>query len=316
MTVCLEKLSSIEKRIAEYQNLVTQPLPPSIASQTPQNAVQGLPRISAPPKEADIIKIAGRPKNYLEANVGTLVKSLDSPDPAQRQTLTKTLSPHVHKVLNSGRGFLTQQQQEAVSVAGVKSTLTLYWVQALRTPYLWMFRSTFDRRFCAIVFGTPYSDLDMIVDSIKSLTNLVVHSIEEDSFGCVSKDIPLIVRTYVNIINSLDAFSASLEIHWTDVYYDESGAGRRQEEMNTIGNALRKNCSRLLEALGITIWTYTELPPRTGRTGKTVEEADLVIAQLKTSLREMMESFGRFAEDVGLKASEIRAVRRITGMNQ
>ena len=316
MTACLEKLSSIEKRIAEYQNLVAQPLPSSVASQPPQNAVQGLPRISAPPKEADILRNPGRPKNYIEANVGTLVKSLDSPDQAQKQTLTKTLSPHVHKVLNSGRGFLTQQQQEAISITGVKSTFTWYWVQALRTPYLWMFRCTFSRRFCAVVFGTPYSDLDMIIDSIKSLTNLVVHSIEEDSFGCVSKDIPLIIRTYVSIINSLDAFSASLGIHWTDVYYDESGTGRRQEEINTIWNALRKNCSKLLESLGITIWRYTEVPPRTGRTGKTVEEADLVIAQLKTSLREMMTSFGRFAEDVGLKASEIRAVRRITGMDQ
>ena len=316
MIICLEKMNSIEKRIAEYQNPKPEPLPSSIASQPPQNMVQSLPRLSAPLKEAAIMKNSPRSKGSLETIAGAYVKSLDSPESARTTTLTGVLSPKANQLFNSGRGLLTQQQQEAISVAGVKSTFTRYWIMALRPPHKSMYRNTFERRFSAIVFGTPYSDIDVIVDSVNSVTNLVVHSIKEDKFGCVSPSIPLIIRTYVSIISSLNSFSASLEVHWTDVYYDETGAGRRQEEINTMGNTLKKSFSRALEALGITVWKYTEVATRPGRTGRTMEEAEYLVTQLKSGLREILTAFGRYAEDVGLKASELRAVRRMAEMDK
>ena len=248
MQACLAMIEGVRNRISDFEN--PQPAP---TQQQQQPNVQSLPRLSAPLRQESVLTNSPAPTNSrerIESTVGTVTKSLGQSRPSQQPTLS--LSPRAKKYLGVARDrLLTQKQQEAVSPAGFTATVNYYLMQFLRSQFGGPFRQTYRRRVCAVVLGTRYSDLVAIVDAVESLTCLAEASLKEDPFGIVCKDVPLLVRTFVNSITGTRAFAQRLAIHWTDVDFDERSAGGREvEDVEIVVEALRKGLRTLLTSFG------------------------------------------------------------------
>ncbi|KAI4122606.1 MAG: hypothetical protein LQ347_006446 [Umbilicaria vellea] len=253
MNTCTAVIQGINNRIAGYQN------PPSTAPQQSiqqQNQVQSLPRLSAPLRQDQITLNPLPPstsRERIQSEIGTVAKSLgQSPASPSAKSSLSPLSPRAKQYLGTARNkLLTQGQQEAMSPASLRSQFNDYLMQFLRSPVGRPFRQTFQRRLCAVVLGTPYSELNVIVDAIDSLTSLAVASLKEDNFGKVQKDIAGLIRTLVNTTTCLDSFVNGFAVHWSDVnFQDMNGQGRRVEDVERTLNSLRTGLRKLVGAFG------------------------------------------------------------------
>ena len=275
MIACLGMIQGISGRIAEFQN--PQLIASLSAQQQQQPTVQGLPRMSAPLRQEPVVTNPLPPKNRrerIESNIGTVAKSYGQSSPSREPMLS--LSPRAKRYLGTARDkLLTQDQQKIISPASLTSTFNDYLMQFLRSQLGVPFRQTFRRRVCAVVLGTPYSDLVPIIHAVESLTLLAVSSLEEDSYGTVNKDIPLLIRTFVSTMNSIESFVQGLPPHWTDVDFDDS-----------VG----------------------------GAAGRSVDEVGLIMDSLKEGVRRLVETFGEYALDLGLGQGELRVARQVAGL--
>lgn len=253
MNACVAVIQGINIRIADYQR------PPSTAPQQQtqqQNQVLSLPRLSAPLRQDQITLNPPPPstgRERIQSNIGTVAKSLgQAPSSPSSKSPLSPLSPRAKQYLGTARNkLLTQGQQEAISPASLKSRFNDYLMQCLRTPFGRPFRQTFQRRLCAVVLGTPYSELSVIIDAIDSLTSLAVASLEEDNFGKVQKDVPGLIRTLVNTTTRLESFVNGFAAHWTDVdFEDMNGQGRRAEDVERVLNSLRTGLRKMVAAFG------------------------------------------------------------------
>ncbi|MCJ1364732.1 hypothetical protein MMC16_003848 [Acarospora aff. strigata] len=269
LNACLDVIQGMNTRITEFKTPSAAAPPP----QPQQNNLQYLPRISSPLKADNILTNPPPPKSKLEmveTNLGTVTKSYGQQP--RSKPLSLPSSPLAKKYLESAKNkALTQEQQQAISPAGLRSTYISYLMQFLRSPFGHPFRQTVRRRACAVVLGTPYSQLSVIVDAIDSLTRLAIASLTEDSYGKVQTDVPVIIRTFTSTIANVEAFKRDLQVHWTDVEFREEEGGRE------------------------------------------VEEVDLVIEKLRGGLRELLEAFGGYAENLGLGIREMRVAREMVG---
>ena len=269
---CLDVIQGMNNRISQFQT------PPTAAAPTQpqQNNVQSLPRISTPLKQENIFTRPPPPSSKLEmaeVNVGIITKSYGQSPRAKLPSIPS--SPLVKKYLESAKDkALTQEQQQAISPSGLRATYKSYLMQFLRSPFGQPFRQTLRRRACAVVLGTPYSQLSIIIDAIDSLTRLAISSLTEDSYGKVQTDVPVIIRTFTNTISTLEAFKQNLSVHWTDVDFQEEKGGRK------------------------------------------IEEVDMVISSLRVGLRELLEAFGGYADNLGLGSREMRIAREVAGKDK
>ncbi|KAA6410386.1 MAG: nuclear envelope [Lasallia pustulata] len=251
MNACVAVIQGIDTRIADYQN---PPVTASPLSMQQQNQVQSLPRLSAPLRQ-DQITVNPLPpttsRERIQSNIGTVAKSFgQSPSSPNVKSSPSPLSPRARQYLGTARNkLLTQGQQEAISPASLKSQLNHYLMEFLRSPVGRPFRQTFQRRLCAVVLGTPYSELHIAVNAIDALTHLAVASLKEDTFGKVQKDIPDLIRTLVNTTTRLESFVNGFAVHWTDVDFpDTDGRGRRVEEVEMVLDSLKSGLRMLVSA--------------------------------------------------------------------
>ena len=102
----------------------------------------------------------------------------------------------------------------------IAQTVTQFRDQAtwfLRIPLGIPFRQEYRRRIAAVVLGTPYGEVSIIVDAIDALTRFAVCSLKEDKYGNVQRDIRSIVQTFTNTILALERLKGTFNFHWTDV---------------------------------------------------------------------------------------------------
>jgi len=124
-----------------------------------------------------------------------------------------------------------------------------FWSRLLHSPAGWIFRQTFARRARAVVLGSRYSQLTVIVDAVEALTRMLVASLAEDPYGKVQAEVPLVVRTFTNTILAIEAFMKELPVDSTDVYFDErSGNGRKVEEVELLLSEMKRGLAELLSA--------------------------------------------------------------------
>lgn len=90
--------------------------------------------------------------------------------------------------------------------------------------------------------------MQIIVYAIISLTALATKSIQEDSYGKVARDIPLLVRTFVSTHRALETFTRTLAPHWTDVGFSEGD--RRVKDVEIVLAALRKGLGEIVDGFG------------------------------------------------------------------
>ena len=246
MTLCLGNILSISNRIREFQN------PPAASAPPLQKiTIETLPPISAPIRKENIFTKPPPPSNrreMIEARVGSVAKSYgQSPQPVQSLKFLEKQRAETEKYLGATtQKLLTQGQQETYSKSGLLAQYNHYLMRFLRTPAGYPFRQTFKRRVCTVVLGTPYSDLNPILNSINTLSILAVASLEEDSYGRVAKDVPLLIRAYVSTISTIEGFVSSLPAHQTDVEFDESN--RNIEEVELIIDSLKAGLKDIVKA--------------------------------------------------------------------
>lgn len=101
-----------------------------------------------------------------------------------------------------------------------------------------------------MVLGSPYSAFGQIIDAIDILSRLAAASLKEDDFGKVSKDIPLLIQTFGSTIVKLEAFVATMTVHWTDIEFH----GRTVNEVDVVLACLREGLRTLIE--GFEVYTH------------------------------------------------------------
>ena len=248
MTLCLDNVLSISNRITAFQNPST-----SAAPSQQKITIETLPPISAPLRQENIFTDPPPPstrREKIESSVGTIAKSYgQSPQPAKPLKFLENQRAEGQKYIGAARQkFLTQGQQKTFSSSGLLAQYNEYLMRFLRTPVGYPFRRTFRRRVCTVVLGTPYSELNPLVNSINTLSALAVASLKEDNYGKVAKDLPLLIRAYVSITSSIEGFVSSLPAHWTDVEFSESD--RKVEEVDLIVGSLKAGLKDMIGAFG------------------------------------------------------------------
>ena len=271
MTLCLGNILAISNRISEFQSPspTSAPLPPR------QVAIERLPRISAPLRQDNILVNPPGPttrREEIEQSVGTVAKSFGQSTHPPSTPFRYLNTPTAKKFIDLPRQkLLTQGQQERLSPSVLYAQWNDYLLRFLRTPFGQPFQQTFKRRVYTIVLGTPFSELNIVLDSIFSLNALAVASIKEDPYGKVAKDVPLLIRAYVSTVSKTEGFVATLPPHWTDVEFSESE--------------------------------------------RKVEEVELILGALKSGLGAFVGVFGKYADELGMDAGEIRTAKTIAGMD-
>ncbi|CAL8582465.1 hypothetical protein XPA_008126 [Xanthoria parietina] len=243
-SACLQTIQDVNARINGYG----QPSPQQQAQSRPPG-VQSLPRIGTPLKEGQVMMNPPPPssrREIVETKVGSFAKSIGNNPPS---SYGNPLSPKTQQYLEAARNKLfTPEQQQAITPAHVQSQLNTYMTRCLQSWVGQPFRQTFARRVQSIVFGQPYSELSLLVDAIESLTNLATASIKEDAYGTVAKDIPFILRTFILTYQTIERFTATLPVHWTDVHFSEDQ--RQTEDVLIVLSALRTGLQELVKAFG------------------------------------------------------------------
>lgn len=249
MTLCVGNILAISNRIAEFQNPTTKSVAP------PQRiTIESLPSISsAPLRKENIFSNSQTPattREKIESSFGTIAKSYgQSPQPAKPLKFLESQRAEGEKYLGVARQkLLTQGQQESLSSSGLLAQYNAYLIRFLRTPFGRLFRRTFKRRVSTVVLGSPFGELNPIIDSVNALTALALASLTEDNYGKVAKDVPLLIQAFVSVIQSVEGFVRDLPVHWTDVEFSESD--RRAEEVDLVVGTLKAGLKEMVDAFG------------------------------------------------------------------
>ncbi|KAL8711631.1 MAG: hypothetical protein Q9220_004041 [cf. Caloplaca sp. 1 TL-2023] len=249
---CITVLHGVTLRINEHGKPPAQQQQQALIK---PEQLQSLPRIGAPLRQEPVVMNTPPPtsrREMVETKVGSFAKSYGNNPVASSSgggspmtTPTKT-----QQYLEAARNkLLSREQQQAISPANVQSQFSIYLTKFLQSPLGYPFRHTFARRVCSVAFGHPFSDLGVIVNAVESLTALTTASLKEDDYGIVAKDIPLIFRMFIMTFQTLETFTATLEVHWTDVEFQESQR-REVEDVRRLQKAIREGLGKLLEAFG------------------------------------------------------------------
>ena len=248
MTLSIGNVLGVMNRISAYQN----PAPKTTAPQPV--TIESLPKITSNQvQQVNIFTNPAKPtsrREMIESNVGSIAKAYgQSPTPVKAIDYLKQQRAETGKYLNSaGQKLLTQGQQESLSKSGLLAQYNDYLLRFLRSPAGYPFRRTFKRRVLAVVLGSPYGELNTVVDSINSLSALATASITEDRYGKVNKDVPLLIRAFTGTISTTQSFVNGLAPHWTDVEFQESD--RNIKEVDMILAALKTGLGAMVATFG------------------------------------------------------------------
>lgn len=219
----------------------------------------------------------------VESNIGSVAKAFgQSPNPgtlklpsgasAKARSISQNFLPST-----PSRKLLTQgpSSDDPKRSGGIMGTLHDWTLIFLRSSFGTPFRHTFARRARSVILGSPTSALHPLLSSIRILSSLAVASLVEDPYGRVAKDIPSLLRTFTTTTRQIETFVAKqLDVHWTDVGFREEGSG-------------------------------------SGSSGRKVTEIELLVRELKTGLKAIVDAFGPFASELGISGSEMAVARQL-----
>ncbi len=238
----LAVITDIDKRIDEYK---TPPAEPSInLVGSKKDDRSPLPRIAKPLIDTpeSIFNRTPEPKTI----GGHAVQYIDHYSRSHGQSPVDGLSPRARKLLDKAETVvLTPKQKEVIATKGLGGLFGEWSQWLLASKIGWIFRHEYRRNITAVVLGSPYGDVGVIVDAIASISRLAVASLTQDKYGNVQRDVKLIIQTFTRTIIKLEAFKNEIGIHWTDVE-------KKQDcpEVDMILDALKRGLTDLLEAFG------------------------------------------------------------------
>lgn len=230
--LCLGIVHDIETRIDNYGKAPEAPakelaLPPTKEASSSALQVSNDPILLATPTK----------KSKVESIVG--MAAVRSPGQAPR------LSPLVQKGYSQARGVVDEVARQATSREDLHSPIQKWTRRFLDSPIGVAFRQTYDRRITMAVLGTPYAEPSLCVNAISALTRLALHSLTEDSYGNVQRDVSTIIRTFTAVTVKLEKFKADFPIHWTDL-----GGSKECAEVDAVLVTLKEALRQLVEGFG------------------------------------------------------------------
>jgi nucleoporin NDC1 len=242
----------MESRIIDYQR------PPPTVADAKAKAL-GVNDPALPPDPTALPRIAEPLKDRLKAPGDIFTATPAGKTESQRaveavgrfakrhgQSPPESLSPKSKQLLlKAESAVLTKQQQEALSKEGITGLFRNSFLVILKTSFGWPWRQEYRRKMAAVILGTPYGDVGIIVDAIDALTRFAVCSLAEDKYGNVQRDVKTIIRTFTKAINTLEEFKQKLGFHWTDVEPKQESP-----EADTILAALKGGLSELITHFG------------------------------------------------------------------
>jgi len=231
--ICLEVIKSIETRIDNYGRA------PAPVTSTTVATVDEKRHTIQPPKQDSIIQSTPQKRSFrneVEKVVGQVATAPGQPS---------QLSPLAKKAMATAKERFLELQKEATGTDDTQSLFRDLALKVLVTPIGWPFRQEFNRRLVAAVLGIPYGEPSLYVNAINALGLLAVHSLKEDKYGNVQRDVATILRTFTAVTSKLESFKNSFPVHWTDVEKDRTSA-----EVDSVLEALREGLKQLVEAFG------------------------------------------------------------------
>jgi nucleoporin NDC1 len=237
--ICLDTIKTMETNMDAY---IAPPAPPtSTPNLTPEELLlqQQKARTTNPPREEEIFQPIPQRKglrNQVEkaVNQATLAPGQGS-----------QLSPTAKRMVESAKQQLLKAQKEATGSEDTQGLFQDAALRVLRSPAGWPFRQHYRRRLAHAVFGSPYGEPSLYVNTAYALSGLAVHSLREDKYGHVQRDVAAIVRALTAVTKKLEGFGDKLADHWTDV-----GGERSCPEVEEVLAALRDALERLVNAFG------------------------------------------------------------------
>lgn len=231
--ICLDVIKGMEGRIDNYAK------PPAPVSAPTEAVVDEKKRSSQPPKQDQIFQSAPQSKTFRNEVEKAVTQVATAPGQASQ------LSPLAKKAMANAKDRLLQMQREATGSDDPQSLFKSVALAFLSSVLGWPFRQEFNRRLATVVLGTPYGEPSFYINAVNALSQLAVHSLKEDKYGNVQRDVSTIIRALTSVTKKLDAFKAQLPAHWTDVNKD-----KETPEVDAILEALRGGLSQLIEGFG------------------------------------------------------------------
>lgn len=210
-SACLGLVLSMRERITQFQS------PPDPSARQQQVNVETLPRLSAPLRQDSILSKPPSPTSNrakIESNIGVIAKSY-----GQQPSLFPSTKQIVKVTRNKLLTSETEEQLIRITPARLRLSFDGWLMYSLDSSFGWPFRQRFDRLVRSIVFKSPDGQFGQIVDAIDILSALTVASLEEDKYGKVAKDVALLIQVFGETISTIEAFVASVPIHWTDTEF-------------------------------------------------------------------------------------------------
>ncbi|TGJ80881.1 hypothetical protein E0Z10_g7874 [Xylaria hypoxylon] len=234
-TLCLGTVQSIERRINEYGRAPT----PAPAAEPVSAPIQPRERTAQPVRANDVS--APRPVDKGALLTDTISRLVTSPGRTPVEDWTPVVKRRAGQVADR---VLTQEQKAAIQPEALRGYLGVLSLRALTLPVIGpIFQQTFDRRLVKAVLGTPYAESSVYMNAAYALSRLAVHSLAEDKYGNVQRDVPTIIRTFTVVINRLEAFRDGFPAHWTDL-----SQSRQCGEVSEVLVALKDGLDALLTA--------------------------------------------------------------------
>ncbi|KHN99218.1 nuclear envelope protein [Metarhizium album ARSEF 1941] len=224
--ICMGLLKQIETRVDEYGK----PPPSAFAQSNP--IVEARQRTAAPLRQEPIFTSKGETPGLLSG----VEKALDQLVRSPGSSPVSELSPLAKKTWRDAKDrVLTKEQQEALSPEHLRSELGNWMAGLVRIDYIGrLFRHDFRTRVSGVMLGTPYAEPTLYANAAQALCLLAVHSLAEDVFGNVHRDVPSIIRTLTAVIRKVEGLVQRIPLHWTDA----SGTNE-SPEVDQILDALR-----------------------------------------------------------------------------
>lgn len=228
-TICLDIIKTIETRIDWYGKP-----PPEVIEQTTAS-IEEKKRTTAPPKETNIYTSTPPKKNF-RVEVEKVVNQVTT-SPGQGSQI----SPVAKRVMATAKQQLLKAQKEATGSDDPQSAFKELALRVLNSAVGWPFRQEYSRRLTKAALGSPHGEPSIYTNAINALSLLAIHSLNEDKYGNVQRDIANIIRTLTSVARKLETFGDKVGVHWTDVE-----AKKECPEVEAVQTALKEALGQLI----------------------------------------------------------------------
>lgn len=280
-TLCTGLIQNVNERIDGY---TSSPLPiaPVTMDVWPhtnvnQHARKRVGQSSGPINDVSVMI----PPQETHGITNQLQKRIESFARSPGKTPLSELSPRAKMIAKEVTDhYLTPEQQATLQPSKVSELIFNNLARTLEYPFVGRFVCTrFGRRLANAIFGDGDNiqgsgvDVSIYVNVVMALSQLATHSLREDSFGNVQRDVVDLIRLFSGTAEKVLRFRNDFREQWLDA----------KIKVNNHGERVDKKC----------------------------EEAELFLDALRQGLEALLGTFEVYAPELRLRSGDIKAAKMI-----